>query len=166
MTTTTTITTTPTATPAPLADALRVVPDAERPTVHHRSRLPFVAAGALALVVATVTTGVLVTRAAVPTESATTTPVVLPVPRTIAVGDVAHGGPGSRGDVVHVATPVVLPGRPVQGELSHGGTGSRADYVRPLVRPETPAARTADVRITDVAHGSAGSIKTAVAARD
>jgi hypothetical protein len=73
---------------------------------------------------------------------------------------VAHGGPGSRTEVVSAGVPVLVADAPVQGELSHGGLGSRADYVRP-----TAPRQAAEVRIADVAHGTAGSVVSAVAAR-
>jgi hypothetical protein len=78
-----------------------------------------------------------------------------------AVGDAAHGGPGSRADVIRDApwAPASSAAAAALGETAHGGPGSRTDAVRSIV------ARPSVVRVADVAHGTAGSVVVTAAAR-
>jgi hypothetical protein len=163
MTTTTTAHTSTPTTLSPRSADQPTITDAERPTVHRSRRVPFVVAGAIALAAVGVTLGALVSHRSapgvensVPVLTSSTT-----VATTHTFGDTAHGGPGSWADVVRADTTAAAATPQLTGDVvSHGGPGSRADSVR----PSAPRHAT-NVRIADVAHGTAGSVVTAVAAR-
>ena len=163
--TTTAPTSTPTTTLSPRpADKPTITHAAERSSVHRSRRVPFVVVGALTLAAVGVTVGALVSHRSAPGVDISV-PVLTSgttVATTHTIGDTAHGGPGSWADVVRADTTAAEATPQVTGDVvSHGGPGSRRDSVRP------PAPRhSIDVRIADVAHGTAGSVVTAVAARD
>jgi len=156
-------TSTPTTILSPRPDQPTISDAAQRPTVHRSRRVPFVVAGALALAAVGVTLGALGSHRSAPGVEISV-PVLASgttVATTHTVGDTAHGGPGSWADVVRADTTAAAGTPQVTGDASHGGPGSRTDAVRPSAPPQAT-----NVRIADVAHGTAGSVVTAVAARD
>lgn len=122
------------------------------------SRTQLVVGGALVLATVGVAVGVALTVRSAGGAGEVAAPTTAAV-ATYAVGDAAHGGPGSRAGVLRAAPAAAAPSAAVTGETAHGGPGSRTDAVRPL------APRPSDVRVADVAHGSAGYVVTATAAR-
>jgi hypothetical protein len=162
--TTTAPTSTPTTTLSPRpADKPTITHAAERSSVHRSRRVPFVVVGALTLAAVGVTVGTLVSQRSAPGVDISV-PVLTSgttVATTHTIGDTAHGGPGSWADAVRADTTAAATTPQVTGDSSHGGPGSRTD----AVRPSAPRHAT-NVRIADVAHGTAGSVVTAVAARD
>jgi hypothetical protein len=134
----------------------------DRPVVVRSSRARLVAVGALVLAV-----GVAVVVSLMVRSGGTATEVASPTVAAAAastVGDTAHGGPGSRADVLRDAPSTPARSAAAPGETVHGGPGSRTDAVRPLA-PHPSDVRVADAPVADVAHGTAGAIVTASSGR-
>jgi hypothetical protein len=157
-------TSSPTTTLSPRPDQPTITDTAQRPTEHRSHRVPFLVVGVLALAAVGVAVGALVSYRSAPGVgiSAPALTSGTTVATTHTIGDTAHGGPGSWADVVRADTTAAAVTPQATGDVvSHGGPGSRTDSVR------RPAPRHAiDVRIADVAHGTAGFVVTAVAAHD
>jgi hypothetical protein len=103
----------------------------ERPVVVRTSRAQRVAGGALVLAAVGVAVGVSLVDRSAGTAAEVAAPTVAAPPfaaaAAYAVGDTAHGGPGSRADVLRDAPSTSAPSAAVTGETAHGGPGSRTD---------------------------------------
>ena len=137
--------------------------DADRPVVEGRDRRALLV-GAVAIVAAVgiAAGGALLVRSTTTEPTAPAAPAPLTA-RTAEVDHVSHGGPGSRADIIATAA---VPAAALPDEVSHGGPGSRTDAVH-VVAPTVavPLVTAVEARVADVAHGTAGSIVSATAAR-